>query len=375
MGLIQKVNNQRAMRHTFSRRQLRRPANALATLLLAGGLAACGGAAQADQGSAGAVVQLRLGYYPNITHAAAIVGLHQGFLAQSLGSGVKLTTQVFNAGPAEVEAFFGGALDAGYVGPNPAINAFVKSHGALVRIVAGAASGGAGLVVRKDSGITKPADLRGKRLASPQLGNTQDVALRAYLAANGIHTTAQGGGDASITETDNATILQLFKSGQIDGAWVPEPWLSRLVDDAGGTLLVDESTLWPDGKFPTTELVVATSFLTRHPDVVANLVAANLTAIDWINANAAAAQQVVNDALAQLTGKALSSAVIADAWRRLDFTADPLAAALATAAAHAHAAGLLAAVDLHGIVDLRQLNQLLRSRGRDPASSAGYGPQ
>lgn len=345
----------------------------ITALLVTGGLAACG-SAQAEQGSSGPV-QLRLGYYPNITHAAAIVGLHQGVFARSLGGGVTLTTQVFNAGPAEVEAIFGGALDAGYVGPNPAINAFVKSHGALVRIVAGAASGGAGLVVRRGSGITSAADLRGRRLAAPQLGNTQDVALRAYLAAHGIHTTAQGGGDASITEADNATIVQLFQAGQIDGAWVPEPYLSRLVDDDGGTLLVDESTLWPGGRFPTTELVVATSFLSAHPDVVGRLVSANLDSIEWINAHPAQAQQVVDDALLQLTQKRLSDRVVADAWRRLTFTADPLAGALATEAAHAHDTGLLGAVDLHGIVDLRLLNQQLRERGSPAVSSGGYGPQ
>ena len=363
------------MRNTVSiRRRGRRHAVALAALLLAGGLAGCG-AAQAEQGAAGGPVQLRLGYYPNITHAAAIAGLSQGFFTRSLGSGVHLTTQVFNAGPAEVEAIFGGALDAGYVGPNPAINAFVKSHGALVRIVSGAASGGAGLVVRKGSGITSAEQLRGRRLASPQLGNTQDVALRAFLAAHGMHTTAQGGGDVSITETDNATIVQLFHSGQIDGAWVPEPYLSRLVDDAGGTLLVDEATLWPGGHFPTTELIVATAFLRAHPDVVARLVSANLDSIAWLRANTAQAQQAVNAALLQLTGKKLSAAVLADAWRRLDFTADPLAAALATEAAHAHDAGLLGAVDLHGIVDVRLLNQELRTRGQATVASGGYGPQ
>jgi NitT/TauT family transport system substrate-binding protein len=341
-------------------------------LLLGAGLAACG-SAQTQEASGS--VQLRLGYYPNITHAAAMVGLRQGFFARDLGRGVTLTTQVFNAGPAEIEAMFGGALDAGYVGPNPAINAFVKSHGALVRIVAGAASGGAGLVVRKGSGISSAADLRGRKLAAPQLGNTQDVALRAYLSANGIHTTAQGGGDASITEADNSTIVQLFKSGQIDGAWVPEPYLSRLVDEAGGTLLVDEATLWPDGRFPTTELIVTTSFLSAHPSVVASLVSANLDSIDWINGNPAQAQQVVNDALLQLTQKKLSGSVVADAWRRLTFTADPLAGALASEAAHARDAGLLGAVDLHGIVDLRLLNQQLRGRGSPTVSSGGYGPQ
>jgi sulfonate transport system substrate-binding protein len=359
------------MRRTTPPRPRSRALTVLLALLLTGGLGACGSAQAEPAGG----LELRLGYYPNITHAAAIVGLQQGILARSLGGRVTLTTQVFNAGPAEVEAIFGGALDAGYVGPNPAINAFVKSHGALVRIVAGAASGGAGLVVRRGSGITSATDLRGKRLASPQLGNTQDVALRAYLAAHGIHTTAQGGGDASVTEADNSTILQLFQSGRVDGAWVPEPYLSRLVDDEGGTLLVDEATLWPGGRFPTTELIVATAFLKSHPDVVGRLVSANLDSIQWIHAHPAQARQVVADALARLTQKRLSDRVMADAWRRLTFTADPLAGALATEAAHAHDAGLVGAVDLHGIVDLRLLDEQLRDRGSPVVDSGGYGPQ
>jgi len=348
----------------------------LTLLLLAAGLAACG-SAQAENGSSSnaAAVELRLGYYPNLTHAPAIAGLAEGFFTEHLGRGVHLTTQVFNAGPAEVEAIAGGALDAAYIGPNPAINAFVKSRGAAVRIVSGAASGGAGLVVRQGSGISDAASLRGKRLASPQLGNTQDVALRSYLAAHGIHVTSQGSGDATITEADNATILQLFASGQIDGAWVPEPWLSRLVDDQHGTLLVDESSLWPGGRFPTTELLVTTEFLSAHPDAVAGLVAANVESVDWINANPEKAQQVVNAALKQLTHKSLGEAVISDAWKRLDFSYDPVAEALSAEAAGAHSVGLLGAVDLHGIVDLRLLNAQLRASGRETVSSGGDGPQ
>ena len=351
----------------------------VATAVLGGALAACGQTADGSGGGSGPAaaqsVDLRLGYYPNVTHAPAIVGVNKGFLANALGSNVKLTTQTFNAGPTEVEAIFAGALDAGYVGPNPAINAYVKSHGKEIRIVAGAASGGAGLVVRKDSGITSANQLRGKRLATPQLGNTQDVALRAFLAAHGIHTTPDGGGDVTITSAQNATIYQLLSSGEVDAAWVPEPWLSRLVDDAGGRLLVDEATLWPDGRFPTTELVVATSFLNAHPDVVARLISGHIAAVDWINAHPQDAQKVVNDGLLQLTQKKLSSTVLADAWQRLTFTVDPLATALAKAASDAHAVGLLGSVDLHGIVDLRPLNKALSARGRPAVSSGGYGPQ
>jgi len=349
-----------------------RAALLVATAVCAGAVVACGDATQA--GSAGQVT-LRLGYQPNLTHAAAIAGVEKGFLAKALGPGVTLSTETFNAGPAEVEAINGDAIDAAYLGPTPAINAFSKSGGKLVRIVAGAASGGAGLVVRSDLHITDPSQLKGRKLGDPQLGNTQDVALRAWLGAQGLHVDAQGGGDVDIAAADNATLLALFKEGAIDGAWVPEPWLSRMVDEAKGTLLVDEAGLWPGGRFPTTELVVSSAFLDAHPDVVRHLVEGHVATVDWINANPAAAQQAVNDGLLKLTQKKLSDQVLHDAWSRLTFTADPLAAALATEAANAHKAGLLSSVDLHGIIDIRALDAVLTAKGEATVSSGGYGPQ
>jgi NitT/TauT family transport system substrate-binding protein len=351
---------------------------ALAAMASTGVLGACGEAQATSSSSAsgaGGPVSLRLGYFPNLTHATAMVGLEKGFFAQSLGSAVTVTTQTFNAGPAAVEAIFGGALDAAYVGPNPAINAFSKSKGALVRIVGGAASGGAALVVRPGAGISDAASLKGKKLATPQLGNTQDVALRAYLSAHGLKTTPQGGGDVSITSTDNATILQLFKQGQLDGAWVPEPWVSRMVSEAGGTILVDEATLWPDGRFPSTELIVTKAFLDAHPQTVRHLIEGHVAAADWIKANPTDAQTLVNDTLLKLTQKKLPASVLASSWPKLDFTLDPLATALAKQASQAHDAGLLGAVDLHGIMDLTALNQVLRSKGRATVSSGGYGSQ
>jgi NitT/TauT family transport system substrate-binding protein len=359
-----------------ARSPLRRLRLALALLAATGLLAACGDTqAAGNAGGPEGHVDLRLGYFPNLTHATAIVGLNKGFFATALGSNVTVTTQTFNAGPAAVEAIFGGALDAAYVGPNPAVNAFAKSHGDLIRVVAGATSGGAALVVRPGAGITSPESLRGKRLADPQLGNTQDVALRSYLAAHGLHTDARGGGDVSITSTDNATILQLFKSGQLDGAWVPEPWISRLVNEAHGTVFVDEASLWPNGQFPTTELIVTTKFLSDHPQTVSNLLKGHVTASDWVLANPTEAQTVVNDALLQLTQKKLDPAVLSQAWQRLGFTLDPLPADLAKQAKAAVDAGVLTSVDLHGIIDLAPLNAVLRSLNRPTLSSGGYGTQ
>ena len=359
--------------HGRRRRHLRRHLAGSVALLgaAAGLLAGCGEPATAGGATSG--VTVRLGYLSNLTHAPAIVGVDRNMFAGALGGGVHLQTQTFNSGPDAVTAIFGGALDAAFIGPNPAINAFVKSRGSLIRIVSGATYGGAGLVVRP--GITSVAELRGRTLATPQLGNTQDVALRAYLAAHGMHTTLQGGGDVTITPTDNSSIVQLFKQAQIDGAWVPEPYLSRMIGEAGGRLLVDEATLWPDGRFPTTLLVVTTALLDQHPDVVRRLVQGNIAAIDWINSNPAQARVAVDDALRRLTTKALTTAVLDQAWTRLHFSVDPLPDALVEAAADAHAVGLLGAVDLHRILDLQPLNDALRLAGLATVSSAGYGLQ
>ncbi len=233
-------------------------------------------------GEAATAPELRLGYFANVTHAPAIVGVDEGFFADELGD-TKLTTQIFNAGPAAVEALFAGALDATYIGPNPAINAFVQSDGEAVRIIAGATSGGAQLVVRE--GIDGPEDLEGKNIATPQLGNTQDVALRAWLTDKGLENDVAGGGDVTITPTANADTLQLFQAGELDGAWVPEPWASRLVLEAGAEVLVDEKDLWPEGEFVTTHLIVRTEFLEQYPGTVEALLRGHVESVEWIKAN------------------------------------------------------------------------------------------
>jgi NitT/TauT family transport system substrate-binding protein len=323
-------------------------------------LAATGCGGTAATAANGAAATLRLGYFANVTHAAAVVGVAKGFFQQELG-GTKLDTQIYTAGPAEVTALLGGSLDAAFVGPNPAINAYLKSnHG--VRLIAGAAVGGAALVVKPS--ITSAAQLTGTTIATPQLGNTQDVALRTWLNANGHHVTLKGG-DVTITPTDNATSLQLFQQGRIAGAWVPEPWVARLVQQGGGHVLVDEKTLWPQGKFATTELIVTTSYLEKHPDAVKALLKGELDAVDYLAANKAAAEQVVNDELQRLTGKSLAAGVIAAAFDDLTITVDPAVETLQTDADHAYDVGTLPAkADLNGLVDLTMLNQLLTAAGK-----------
>jgi NitT/TauT family transport system substrate-binding protein len=271
-----------------------------------------------------------------------------------------------------MEALINGDLDAAYVGPSPAINAYVKSKGDALRIVAGASSGGASLVVKPN--INSAADLRGRTIASPQLGNTQDVALRTWLKSQGLTpSSATERGDVDVAPTDNATALQLFQGGRLDGAWVPEPYASRLVLDGGGKVLVDEKSLWPAGRFVTTHLVVRTEFLNKHPETVKALLAGQLDTNDWIAKNTDAAKTVINDELTRLTQKALKPAVLDRAFGELEITNDPLAASLRTSADHAITAGLLTKVDLKGIYDLRPLNELLAARKLPAVSDAGLG--
>jgi NitT/TauT family transport system substrate-binding protein len=334
---------------------------ALVTLVAAG---ACGSdddnpsTATTPAGSAEPVT-IRLGHFPNVTHATAIVGVEKGLFAEALGKD-KLEVKTFNAGPEATEALISGAIDATYIGPNPAINAFVKTKGGI-KIVSGATSGGAALVVKP--AITSVAQLEGKKIATPQLGNTQDVALRAFLKEKGLATDPQGGGDVSILPQENSLTLDSFKNDQIDGAWVPEPWVSRLVLDGGGKVLVDEKTLWPQGKFVTTHLIVRTEFLEEHPDTVKRLLEGQVAANEYLAESRADAQKVVNEGIAKVTSKKLADNVIAAAFENLEFTDDPVAASLQESADDAVAVGLLEKPNLEGIYDLTLLNVVLQAKG------------
>jgi NitT/TauT family transport system substrate-binding protein len=312
---------------------------------------------------------IRLGYFPNLTHAAALIGVQQGHFKTALKE-LKLTVTptIFNAGPDAVTALFGESLDCSYIGPNPAINAYVQSAGAAVRVVAGASSGGASLVVR--DGIATPDDLRGKKIATPQLGNTQDVALRAWLSDEGFATNVEGGGDVSIVPQSNAEGLAAFVAGTIDGAWVPEPWVQEYVAQ-GAKVLVDERTLWPDGKFVTTHIICRTSFIRDYPDAVAALIQGHIAAIDAIVADPVAAKASFSLALSAITGSAPKPEILDAAWGGLEFTYDPVSASLVKSAEDAIRVGLLekekldAAGGLPGdLYDLTILNGVLRELGK-----------
>jgi len=333
------------------------------TLLAAG----CASSATGASNSGSGPVVLRLGFLANITHEPALVGLAKGYFTKNLGKNVELKTTIFSSGTEETTAILAGQLDAAYVGPNPAINAWQKSNGTAIKIISGVASGGASLVVKK--GITSAAQLTGKSLATPSVGNTQDVALRYWLKQHGLNTTPTGGGDVAIKpiKPNSAAVLE-FASGQIDGGWEPEPYATEMVLD-GGTRLVNEASLWPGGKFVTTNLTVTQSFLKAHPSAVNGLLKGQIEANSYINANASAAANVANTELTKLLGKGLKPDVLKAALPYLTFTNDPIASSLQTDAQHAVAVGLLTPVkNLSGIYDLGPLNALLTADGQPRVS-------
>ena len=343
----------------------------------AGSTTSAAAAASADSSGGAAPAAgadtLRLGYFPNVTHASAVLGVKDGTFQEALGD-TKLETSTFNAGPAAIEALLSGAIDATYIGPNPAINAFAKSNGDAIRIVAGATNNGAALVVKPE--INGPSDLVGKTLATPQLGGTQDVALRKWLLDNGLKTQTTGGADVDIVNQENAQTLDLFKQGAIDGAWLPEPWASRLVLEAGGKTLVDEKTLWPDEKFQTTILISSRQFLQDHPETINALIKGEVAETEKIQADPATAQTELNAAIGELTGKPLADTTIQAAFANIQPTWDPLAGTLDDIAANGVAAGTLAsAPDLNGIYDLRELNKVLVAAGKPPVSAADLGQE
>ncbi|POM27505.1 Taurine-binding periplasmic protein precursor [Actinomadura rubteroloni] len=342
-------------------RRFRGRAAAAAMILLAGSgaLTACGG-----DDSSGKNAPLRLGYFPNITHATALVGVEKGIFAKHLGTAPKTAT--FNAGPAAVEALFSGAIDATFVGPNPSINAWSQSHGKAIKIYSGAASGGVSLIVKPT--IKAAADLKGKKIATPQLGNTQDVALRYWLKQQGLTANKDGSGDVKVVPQDNAQTLQTFAQGSIDGAWVPEPYASRLIIEGKGKKLLDESSLWPGGKFVITNLIVSQKYAKAHPDKVKQLLEGVVEATDYINNNKADAEKTANAALTKLSGKPLKQDVLDAAFKQIQFTEDPVSSSLFAGAQHAEQIGLLAKTDLTGIYDLGPLNEVLKASGKAQVS-------
>jgi len=306
---------------------------------------------------------VRIGAFPNITHPQAMVGKNEGWFEKALGNNVKIEWKSFNAGPSAIEALFAGALDITYIGPNPAITGYVRSNGEALRVIAGATSGGAALVVRNDSGIQKPEDFHGKRVASPQMGNTQDVALRAWLKAHGMKS-ADKGGDVMVMPMANPDQLTLFQKKELDAAWAPEPWATRLIKEGNGRLFLDERDLWPKGQFVTAHIIVSTKFLKEHPDVVKSFLRAHVELTQWIGGHLPEAKKILNDQIQKETGKALSPALLDEAFGRLQVTYDPLRSSLLNSAHSAFEAGFLGKTmpDLSNLYDLSLLDQVLAEK-------------
>jgi NitT/TauT family transport system substrate-binding protein len=346
---------------------------AVATVLAAGCASSGSSSTSSSPGSstgtaaASAPVTLRLGFLVNITHAPALVGIQEGFFKKELGRGVTLQLTPFSSGTQEATALLAGQLDAAYVGPNPTINAWQKSGGKLIKVISGAASGGAELVVKQS--ITSAAQLKGQALATPSLGNTQDVALRYWLKQHGMSATATGGGNVSVkpVSPNSAAVLQ-FKSGQIVGGWEPAPYDIQMVQD-GGHALVNEASLWPGGKFVTTNLVATQSFLAAHPSAVNGLLKGQIDANNFIHQHLAAAEAAANAELTSALGKGLKSSVLSSAFQQVTFTNDPVATSLAADAQHAADVGLLSPVaNISAVYDLGPLNKLLAAAGEPQVS-------
>jgi NitT/TauT family transport system substrate-binding protein len=307
---------------------------------------------------------IRVGYFPNLTHAQALIGMPTGAFQKAVGEHVVIDPYLFNAGPSAVEALFAGALDFTYIGPNPAINAYVRSKGEAVRIVSGACSGGAALVVRADSGIQSATDFRGKRIATPQLGNTQDVAARSWLRKQGL-TLKEAGGDVQVIPMMNPDQLSLFLKKEIDAAWAVEPWAARLIKEGGGRLFLDERTLWPKRQFVTVHLLASTKFLKQHSGILKMWLGAHVELTRWINSHPDDAKKIVNAEIQRLVGKGLRPDVLDEAVSRMEFTYDPIRSSLTASAQAAYELGFLGRErpNLSGIYDLTHLSDVLNGKG------------
>jgi NitT/TauT family transport system substrate-binding protein len=308
-----------------------------------------------------------MGYFANINHGQALVGLFNGDYQRALGNSVQIQLSLFTAGPTEMTALLAGKLDMAYVGPSPAVNAFIQSNGTGVKIVAGASDGGALFVVTDASGIVTAAagsvtsQLAHKTFLGPQLGNTQDIALRAYLLEN--HLTP--GVNVTVQDTSNANIVTELVGNKADGAWVPQPYASLILSQAKAHIFLDERSLWPGGDFSTAELVVATPFLDAHADVVERVVMAHVQETIWINSHLAQAAALMNATIVKQTGLGIPPAVLNGSLATLSFTYDPLASSVQQQALEAFRLGFLGKTppDLKGLIDTTILDEALSGLG------------
>ena len=309
---------------------------------------------------------LRIGYFPILNHAQALIGLANGDFQRAIGPNVTIKPEVFDSGPPLIEALFANQIDLAYVGPNPTINGYIVSDGKALKVISGAASGGTVFVVRNDSGIESPKDFANKRFATPQVGNTQDVAMRMYLLHNGYKTKEQGG-NVEVISAQISDIFTLMLKKQIDGAWVPEPWGAKLVKEAGGRIFLDERSLWPHGEYVTANIIARTDYLNQNLGTVEKFLTANVDVTNWINSHKEEAMTAFNKELNVLTGHIIQPNELNQAWSRIRFTYDPIKSSLTTSAQDALRIGFLRAPpNITGIYDLSLLNKVLQHKGLTP---------
>ncbi|WP_395140068.1 ABC transporter substrate-binding protein [Armatimonas sp.] len=272
---------------------------------------------------------VRVAFFSNITHAVALYSSAKGLFGKAVADSATVEERVFKAGPEEIEALFAGEVDFGYIGPGPAVNGYLKSKGEALRIIAGAASAGTALVVRKDVAITGVKDLAGKRVAVPQTGGTQDLSLRHALKTVGLSAKDKGG-TVDVVQFAPADTLMLFQRGELDAAWLPEPWVARLENELGAKVVLEEKTLWPGGRFSTAVVIVRAEFLKAHPELVEKLLASHKSAVRAIQADPDAARLAIGEKLKTLTGKAIPDALLKSALSRTEITDDLLKESILT---------------------------------------------
>jgi NitT/TauT family transport system substrate-binding protein len=302
---------------------------------------------------------VRVAFFPNIGHSIAIVGMEEGIFSEKLGNQTTIKTRLFDSGPQVIEALYANEIDLAYLGPGPAINGFLKSDGKSLKILAGAASGGVSFVVHPDSDIKSPTDFSGKRIAAPQIGNTQDVSLRNLLHQNNLKPVEKGG-TVYVINVKNPDIFTLFSKGDLDAAWIPEPWATRLVQQLDGIRLFQEKDLWPNQKFSSAVLIVRSEFLEKNPDVTQRWVDAHVETANWINEHRNETEIIFNDFLKKETGKTLDPKILHEAFSNLQITSDPIKSSVYTFAERANALGYLGreGYSLEGIFHTEQLNSI-----------------
>ncbi|PIN82656.1 MAG: sulfate ABC transporter substrate-binding protein [Nitrosopumilales archaeon CG11_big_fil_rev_8_21_14_0_20_33_24] len=305
--------------------------------------------------------KIRVAYFPNISHAVPIVGIEKGFFSNQIGNNTVIEPLLFDSGPQVIESIFAGSVDIAYVGPGPAINGFLKSEQRNVKILSGSASGGVSFIVHPDSKIESVADFEGKRIAAPQIGNTQDISLRTYLSDNGLKP-AEKGGSVIVLNTGNSDIYILFAKGDIDAAWVPEPTATILVQQLGGIRLFNEKELWPDDKFASVVLIAREEYVNEHPEIIQKWLEAHQQTVTWINSNKEETRTIFIDFMKDEMGKSLPDELIDESLSNLEITSDPIVSSINTIAKRADSLGYLGrhGYDLDGLFFDKNSNSQLQ---------------